>query len=73
MPNFNAERFDAKANKWESFEIANCPTIAAFGWTSLGDGKMMVLGGTDGDVMQESQWLIDFKNKSAKMEETEFN
>ena len=53
MPNFNAERFDAKANKWESFEIANCPTIAAFGWTSLGDGKMMVLGGTDGDVMQE--------------------
>lgn len=64
-----AERYDPKADKWEVLEIPNAPQLAAFSWTRLGDNssKIIILGGTDGDLCQETQWTIDFKAKTAEM------
>lgn len=56
-------------NKWESIEINNAPSIAAFGWTTIGPkgDKMLIVGGTDGYVIQQETWTIDFKNLTATM------
>lgn len=53
MAAINAERFDPVTNKWDKFEIQNIPSLAAFAWTSKGKGssEIIVLGGSDGDVL----------------------
>lgn len=34
----------------------------AFGWTQTdNEGEILVVGGTDGNVLQEDTYLIDFK------------
>lgn len=47
------ERYDPKKNAWEEYEIKGAHGLAAFGWTPMGEesGKMLILGGTDGDVI----------------------
>lgn len=62
------EKYDPKIDKWEAYEIKGAPHLAAFGWTTVppfdkhGDsGRILILGGTDGDLIQEEQYLIDFK------------
>lgn len=62
------ERYDPKLDKWEDFEIKNAPPLAAFSWTLIppfdknGDSpKMLIMGGTDGDLIQDNQYIIDFK------------
>ena len=62
------EKYDAAADKWEIIEIAGGPCVAAFAWCPIAKGQMMILGGTDGDLLQESSWIIDFENKTAKEE-----
>lgn len=71
MPTVNAEKYDPVANTWENFEIQNIPPLAAFAWTPKGknSNEIIILGGTDGDVIQESMWTIDFKTKTAKISE----
>lgn len=47
------ERYDPVADKWEVIEIENTPQLAAFAWTTKGanSGQMLVLGGTDGNLI----------------------
>jgi len=51
----NCERYNPKSDLWESFEIPNIPSLGAFAWTRLGEdsSKMIILGGSDGDLVQE--------------------
>lgn len=67
MATVNAERYDPVTNVWENFEIPNIPALAAFAWTPLGKGssEIIILGGTDGDVLQDGMWHVDFKAKTA--------
>lgn len=67
MPTINAERYDPATDNWENFEIPDIPSLGAFAWTTLGkdSSKMVILGGTDGDLIQESMWVVDFKEKKA--------
>jgi N-acetylneuraminic acid mutarotase len=67
--NVLAEKYDPKLNKWESIEIKGAPPLASFGWTPLASGSnsMLILGGTDGDVLQPDAWLIDFKEQKAEL------
>lgn len=60
------EKYDATADKWEKIEIANAFPLAAFAWTPIGKGKIMILGGTDGDLLQEGNWIIDFEKLTAE-------
>ena len=41
--------------------------LAAFGWTPLDDDSMLIVGGTDGELLQENSWTIDFKYRVATM------
>jgi N-acetylneuraminic acid mutarotase len=48
------EKYDINSNKWEIIEIENGPPYGAFGWTPIypeNDGKIIILGGTDGDLL----------------------
>ena len=47
--------------------ISSAPKLAAFSWCPIigQKGAIAVLGGTDGTLMSEELWLIDFKEESA--------
>lgn len=55
MATLNAERYNPAADTWEEFEIPNIPSLGAFAWTTYGkdSSKIIILGGTDGDLIQE--------------------
>lgn len=74
MATVNAERYDPAADAWEKYEIPNIPSLGAFAWTRMGkdSSTLVILGGTDGDLIQESMWTVDFKNKEAKQSPFEF-
>ena len=56
------EKYDPKTDKGEPVTIEGPMSLAAFGWTTLKDpNQIFVIGGTDGDMLQESGWTIDFK------------
>ena len=68
IANTVCEKYDPKLDKWETHEIKAAPPLAAFSWTLIppfdknGDSsKMLIMGGTDGDLIQEDQYLVDFK------------
>ena len=68
VANVVCEKYDPWQDKWEVHEIKAAPPLAAFSWTLVppfdknGDSsKMLIMGGTDGDLIQEDQYLIDFK------------
>jgi len=71
MPTITAEKYNPIANTWENIEIPDIQPLGAFAWTPKGknSSEIIILGGTDGDVIQESMWTIDFKAKTAKMSE----
>jgi hypothetical protein len=60
------EKYCATTDVWTKIEIANAPPVAAFAWTPLSKGKIMILGGSDGDLIQESNWIIDFEKLTAE-------
>lgn len=74
MPAINAERYDPAKDIWEKYEIPNIPSLGAFAWTQLGkdSSKVVILGGTDGDLIQENMFIIDFKDKKAELSNFEF-
>ena len=49
-----SERYDPQQDAWEEFEVKGASPLAAFGWTTLApeSGQLLILGGTDGDVLQ---------------------
>lgn len=57
----NTERYDPKLDKWETIEIKNSPTLGAFLWSKINNNQILILGGTNGDIMDDSTWIIDFK------------
>jgi N-acetylneuraminic acid mutarotase len=59
------EKYDPATDKWEKIEIAGSPCLAAFAWCSIDKAQIMVLGGTDGDLLQEGTWVIDFEKREA--------
>lgn len=58
------EFYDPIENKWSEIIIPNAPPLAAFGYTTL-LGKMIILGGTDGEIMTESTVEINFFKRTA--------
>jgi len=61
-----AEVYDPISDKWERIEIQNALSLAAFGWTTLGSPEqIMILGGSDGEILQEECYIVDFKARVA--------
>lgn len=61
------ERYTVSTDKWEQLSIANLPALAAFAWTPLGDsGKIAILGGTNGSIMQDEVLVVDLKKETVE-------
>jgi N-acetylneuraminic acid mutarotase len=66
MPSIVAEKYDPIQDKWETVEIAGAQSIGAFGWTTLGSPeKLLIVGGTDGEMLQDTCMIVDFKEGKA--------
>ena len=73
------ERYTIKADKWEVMQIAAAPRLAAFSWSRLNtkpghadEAKIVVLGGTNGDIATEEFMIIDFNAETAMQKQTNF-
>ena len=61
------ERYSVSTDKWEQLNIANLSRLAAFAWTSLGDsGRIAILGGSNGGIMQDEVIIVDLKKETAE-------
>ena len=45
------EQFDINTNEWKEILIEGLPCLAAFGYCSKSDSEILILGGTDGDLI----------------------
>lgn len=54
------ERFMPIKNEWEVLNIACAPRLAAFAWCTLEEGKICILGGSDGNLLNSDMFIIDF-------------
>lgn len=61
------EQYDPSSDKWTEIKIQNTPSIAAFAWTQIEEGKIVTVGGTDGNLLTNDTWSIDFVNKESKL------
>ena len=48
-----ADKYDPAQDKWETIEIEGATPVACFGFTPLAPntGELLILGGTDGDML----------------------
>jgi hypothetical protein len=60
------EQYNILENKWTALMINNAPQIASFGWTKLSEGRIAIFGGSNGDLLTEDLWIIDFCKKTAE-------
>ena len=61
----NTERYDPQLDKWETIIIEDSPSLGAFSWTKINKNEILILGGTNEDIMEDSSWIIDFEEKKA--------
>jgi len=62
------ERYDPIGDKWESIDIKNSMPLGSFGFTPISETSMLILGGSDGEMLQEACFVVDFKTGEAKMQ-----
>jgi len=62
-----AEKYDPAADRWEAIEVQGALPLAAFGWTCLDSNELLIFGGSDGDMLSENTWIIDFKGLKATL------
>ena len=70
------ERYQPKADVWEPITIAAAPRLAAFSWARLGskptDSKMVIFGGSDGNITLQDFHIVDFNDSTVQTKETNF-
>jgi len=67
------ERYAPQTDKWDVIKITQAPALGAFAWAQLGDeSKIIILGGSNGDIMTEDFAIIDFKEETVLNKQTQF-
>lgn len=54
------EKYTPDTDAWEAIEVQGALPLAAFGWTRIDEDKLLIFGGSDGDMLSENSWIIDF-------------
>jgi N-acetylneuraminic acid mutarotase len=67
------ERFMPASNEWEELKIVGVPRLAAFSWCKIDEGSIVVLGGSDGNLLSSDMMIIDFKEEKVKHVQTDFD
>ena len=71
-----AEVYDPIEDTWEEVKLETFYNdrkvdtiggLAAFGWTAL-KSSLLIVGGTNGDVLTDNIWKVNFKDKTMKHE-----
>jgi hypothetical protein len=66
------ERYMPLKNEWEILKISQAPMLAAFSWCPLDEGSIVVLGGSDGSLLNSDMYVIDFKQERVMVQHTDF-
>ena len=51
------------SDTWQIVKVENIPQLASFSWTNTDDGRLFILGGSDGNVLQLDLYEIDFRKQ----------
>lgn len=67
------ERYTIASNSWESFTISMVTPLAAFSWCRVGEtAQIAILGGTNGEILTEDFFIIDFEAETVLQKQTNF-
>ena len=68
------ERYSPSTEKWSDIIIQNLPNLAATSWTSTDDGRIFILGGSDGNLLTNELFEVTITKDSqtAKRLNTDF-
>ena len=57
------ERYMPEENVWMQMTIPNTPQLAAFIWC-VADDKLIILGGSDGNLLNSDFFIVNFVAKT---------
>ena len=68
------ERYMPLKNEWEEMKINGAPRLSAFSWCPLSsdEGQIVVLGGSDGCLLCQDLYIVDFKAETCMHQNTDF-
>jgi N-acetylneuraminic acid mutarotase len=66
------ERYNPQADEWSEYKINNAPSVAAFAWTPISKDRIVVFGGSNGSIITNDLWIIDFGKKEAELKENDY-
>jgi N-acetylneuraminic acid mutarotase len=66
------ERYNPQANEWSEYKINNAPQVASFSWAPISNDRIVVFGGTNGSIITNDLYIVDFAKKEAEMKETDY-
>lgn len=69
----NIERYTIASDSWEVIEMTQAPQLAAFSWCRIDRNSIVVLGGSDGNILTSDFWEIDFENRTVSLRDTDFD
>ena len=61
-PNLSAtiiEKYMPQEDIWMTLKIPNTPSLAAFSWCTTQEGNLIILGGSDGNLLNSDMFIID--------------
>lgn len=62
------ERLNPSASdSWLEISIQNIPQLASFSWSSTDDGRLFILGGSDGNLLRSDVFEINFTNQTPEV------
>ena len=66
------ERYMPEENVWMQMTIPNPPQLAAFSWC-VADDKLIILGGSDGNLLNSDFFIVNFVAKTCEFKPTDFD
>lgn len=54
------ECYNPSNNSWQEYYIEGAPSLAAFAWTFKTPTEILVFGGSDGNLLSNNLWSLDF-------------
>jgi N-acetylneuraminic acid mutarotase len=67
------DRYKPTDETWSKIEISNIPSLASCSWTSTDDGRIIILGGSDGNLFTSDFFEIDFSKGTPKVTQLSTN
>lgn len=60
-------------NVWMEINIPNTPSLAAMSWCPVSEDKLVILGGSDGNLLNSDFFVINLQAKTCEFKPTDFD